>query len=584
MMKLGSLKPYFWRYRWRFATGIAFVFLANYFGTRVPLIVGETINSLKGGLDPTLLGWMSGYIVVIAALGGCFRYLMRRVLIDTSRDMEYDFRNDLYRHLQRLDRTYYDGTSTGDVMSRMTNDIEAVRMMIGPAVMYTANTIFTVPLVVVAMVALDWRVTLAALAPMLLIPVVTKFFGASMHRRFKEQQEAMSELTTFAQETFSGIRVVKAYVQEDANLARFGVENDRFIDKSMKLVALQAFFFPLIRLAGGFGLVAIVGIGAMEILAGRLDFGSLVALVMLYTALMWPLIAAGWVINLFQRSAAAMERLDDIFRTPARVADAPSMVAADTLPAALDIEFRHLTFAYESTQRPALRDITLKVPAGHTIGIVGRVGSGKSTLVNLLLRLYPVERGTLFVGGIDINDWPLEELRRRVGIVFQEAFLFSETIRENIEFGALEGLDEQEMFEAAVRADVDKDIRAFPKTYDTMLGERGINLSGGQKQRVTMARAFVRDASVLVLDDSLSAVDTHTEDTILRSLRAVMAGRTTFLISHRLSTVALADEIIVLDDGAIIQRGGHDVLIAQEGLYAELWRRQQLEAEVEGVA
>jgi ATP-binding cassette subfamily B multidrug efflux pump len=582
MKSIRTLWPYFVRYRWRFFWGVLFVFFANFLAVQIPVYVGEGINQITAranlGRELAFLGF---FIVTIAALSGAFRYLMRRILIDTSRDIEFDFRNDIYSHLQRLDRTFYDRNATGDIMSRMTNDIDAMRMMLGPAILYSANTIFTLPLVLINMMRLDWWVALLGLAPLALLPAAVKVFSAAMHRRFRAQQDQMGELTTLAQETFSGMRVVKAYGQEDANLARFARENQVYIDKSLRLATMQALFFPTIRLIGGIGLLVILYTGAVEIIAGRMEYGALVSLVLLFGMLVWPLIAAGWVINIFQRAAAAMERINEILTAQPRVADSATVVAAEQLPDRLDIEVRDLTFAYEGVAEPVLRNISLKIPAGNTLGIIGRIGSGKSTLVHLLLRMYPVERGRIFIGGVDINDWPLEELRRRMGIVFQENFLFSESIADNIRFGALKELSEEEIRQAARLADVDKDIAEFPKGYDTMLGERGINLSGGQKQRVCMARAFVRDPDVLILDDTLSAVDTHTEDAILESLRGIMEGRTTVLISHRISTVALADEIIVLEDGTITARGRHEELLARPGLYADLYRKQLLEEEVE---
>ncbi len=583
MKSFRPLYSYVRRYRWRFAWGILFVLLANVLGVQVPKVVGDGINVVVAHASRmTDLGWVGIYIVVLAGLAGAFRYLMRRVLIDTSRDMEYDFRNDIYRHLQRLDSSFYDGHSTGDVMARMTNDIDIVRMMIGPAIMYTANTIFTLPLVLGYMLKLDWRTTLAGLAPMILLPPVVKMFGNRMHKVSRAQQDQMAELTTFVQESLAGMRVIKAYGQEVHTSERFGVENGNYIDKSLQLARIQASFFPAIRLVTGLGMLMILYIGARRIIAEAMDYGTLVSLVMMFGMLIWPLIAAGWVINLYQRGAASMDRINEMLSTEPLVKNS-DRAQTFTMPDRLDIEFRDVTFTYQGATFPALRNVTMTIPEGRTLGIIGRVGAGKSTFVHLLLRLYPVDAGQIYIGGIDINDWPLEELRRAVGIVFQETFLFSETIADNVRFGALGELTDEDIVTATTKADVHKDIAEFPKQYETMLGERGINLSGGQKQRLSLARALVRDARVMILDDSLSAVDTHTEEAILSSLKNVMQGRTTLLISHRISTVALADEIIVFEDGAITQRGAHDALTAQPGLYADLYRKQLLEEEVEAL-
>ncbi|MCB2155105.1 ABC transporter ATP-binding protein/permease [bacterium] len=584
MTAFQTIKPYLFKYKWRFLFGVSFVLVTNYLSARIPVIAGNAINQITNR-DSLMdeLRTIGIFLVAVAGLAGAFRYLMRRVMIDTSRDVEFDFRNDIYAHLQRLDPTFYDNHSTGDIMSRMTNDIDSVRMMIGPAIMYTANTLFSVPIVLVSMLLQDSTVTLWGLIPLLGMPLIVRKLGKHLHIRFRRQQDQLADVTTFVQEAIAGIRVIKAYGQEDSNYDRFDEENQEYIDRSLEVAKLQSFFFPTIRLLGGTGMLLILVMGARDIIAGNMEYGTLLSLLLLYWMLIWPLIAAGWVLNIYQRGASALDRINGILQADPKVRSEPTAVEPASLPKDLDVEFRELTFQYEGTTQPALQDITLNVPAGKTIGIVGRVGSGKSTLVHLLLRLYAVERGKLLLGGIDINDWPLDELRRRVGIVFQETFLFSDSIAENIRFGALGELSDEDVEAAATKADVHKDIVEFPDRYATLLGERGINLSGGQKQRLSMARALVRDASIMILDDSLSAVDTHTEEEILSELREIMKGRSTFLISHRISTVSMADEIIVLEDGRVTQRGTHEQLIAKPGLYAELHRRQLLEEEVEAI-
>lgn len=580
MKSLLGLLPYCKPYQFRFLLGVIFVFIANALEVAVPRLVGDVINSIDKhpGFSSELPSRVF-FILNIAALSGCFIYLMRRILIDTSRDIEFDFRNSIYKKLQSLDATYYDHNSTGDVMSRMTNDIDVVRTMIGPAIMYTANTLFTLPLVLIAMLSLDWQTTLVGLIPMLLMPFQVKFFGGKLHSYAKEQQDRMGDMTTFVQESLSGIRVIKAYGREETYAKGFRKENDAFVDASLRYLYIQGLFFPTIRFTVGLGLLGILSMGGSRIVSGAMEFGDLVSLVLYFGMMVFPFIAAGWVINIYQRASAAMVRLQEVFDTQSRIVDSPESKAF-VLPTTLDFEITNLSFTYEGATGPALENVSLTVPEGTRVGIVGRVGSGKSTLVHLLLRLYPVERGMIKLGGIDINDWPLAELRRVVGIVFQETVLFSDTIAENIRFGALQELSMEQIQRFATIADVNKDIVDFPNGYETMLGERGINLSGGQKQRVSLARTISRDSRLLILDDSLSAVDTHTEESILKELASVMKDRTTFLISHRISTVALSDFVIVLERGKIIQQGPHEELLQQEGLYKELHEKQQLEAEV----
>jgi len=581
MKSLLSLIPFCKKYKYRFMWGILFVLLANAFGVAVPRLVGEAVNLIDGDFSVVdALPDFVLFILAIACLAGAFRYLMRRVLIDTSRDIEFDFRNAIYRKLQSLDSTFYDQHSTGDIMARMTNDVDQIRLVLGPAIMYTANTIFTLPLVMAMMLYLDWTVTLVGLIPMVLMPMLVKKFGARLHQTSKVQQDRMSDLTTYVQESLAGIRVIKAYGREDGYADSFSDENKNYIDASLDYAKVQTSFFPAIRFVAGLGFLGIIIVGAHRIVSNSMQYGDLVSMVMYFGMLIFPLIAIGWVVNIFQRAAASMDRLNEVFDAESKVKD-PENVEDFIVPDNLDIEFKNLTFSYEGSSYPALENISLKIPEGQRIGVIGRVGSGKTTLIHLLLRLYPVERGQLFIGGVDINDWPVKELRRQLGIVFQETFLFSDSIRENIQFGALDKEYRKQVEIFAKMADVHEDIAEFPKQYETMLGERGINLSGGQKQRVSLARTISRNSRILILDDSLSAVDTHTEESILSELQKVMENRTTFLISHRISTVALTNQIIVLEEGKITQSGVHEDLVTAQGLYKELYELQQLEEEVQ---
>lgn len=576
------LAPYLRRHRWSLVWGVVFVLLANALAPVVPAVIAQAVDlAEQRRVSGNELFFFAVYILILASIAAGFRFLMRRVLIDVSRDVEYELRNDLFGKLEKLDPSFFDGNNTGDLMSRATNDMDLIRMLIGPAVMYATNTIFSVPLTLVWMAVLDWRLTLVSIVPLLGLPPLVKYFGARTHTVSRSQQDSFGNLTTMVQENLAGIRVVKAYRQEEAEELKFLERNDDYIRHSLHLARLQSIFYPSIRLLVGMGYFLLLGYGGYEIANGNMTVGTLIGFFLLFDRIVWPLIAAGWVVNLIQRGMASLDRINQVMQVEPAVKDSPAPAGLPPVDAPLRVEFRNLTFQYPGSMAPQLKDVTLTLEPGATLGIVGPIGSGKTTLIQLLGRFYPVERGMILIGGRDINDWPIAELRRRISFVFQETFLFSDTIGWNIRFGADDDAAQDAVEQAGRRANVHGDIEDFPKKYDTVLGERGVNLSGGQKQRVSIARALLRKAPILVMDDALSAVDTHTEESILRDLGDVMHSHTTFLISHRISTVAMADEIIVLEHGRITQRGRHEDLVTQAGLYGELYRKQLSEDDIE---
>jgi ATP-binding cassette subfamily B multidrug efflux pump len=579
MKSIRSLIPYVKRHRWTFLLGIIAVLATNGVGLWVPIAIGKTVNLAEHrAITAESLRMFAWGIVCLAGIAGCLRFLARRLLVDCSRDIEYEFRNDLFAKLQRLDASFFDENTTGDLMSRATNDMDALRMMIGPAVMYSCNTVFSSPMIIAGMLYLDWKLTLMVLSPMLVLPFLVKYFGARLHALSRAQSDSFADLTTMVQENLAGIRVVKAYGQEGYEERKFLERNDDYISKSLRFAFQQSLFFPSIGLIVAVGYAVLLAMGGRAIMDGRMQVGTLLSMLLLFSEMIWPLIAAGWVINIFQRGMASLDRINHIVDAEPRVADA---TAAKLPEGPLDIEFTELTYSFAGSNANQLQNVDLHIPAGRTLGIIGPVGCGKTTLVGLLLRFYPVERGMVRIGGMDANDWPLAELRRRIAYVSQETFLFSDTIGWNIRFGASDDTPIADVQRVAQSANVHRDIEDFPAGYDTVLGERGVNLSGGQKQRVSIARALIRNGSILILDDSMSAVDTHTEESILRELRTEMKGRTTILISHRVSTISVCDEIIVMEKGSIVQRGSHEELLAEPGMYAELYRKQLTEAAVE---
>jgi len=575
--RLRPLRPYLARYKRRYVAGFVCLLVSQTVGVLVPLLIKTGIDDLARSVALRRLLVVVGLLAAVSIVKAVFQFWMRWILIGISRDAEYDLRNDLFRHLMRLSARYYTEHRTGDLMSKLTNDLNAVRNMIGPGIMYSANTVVVGVATISLMIHLDWRMTLMALAPLPFVSAAVKFFGAQIHERFEKIQALYSELTERVRENISGMRVVRAFCQEDAETATFDVMNRDFVEKNKGLIWISSFLWPVIALMFALALLLVLVVGGRHVLQGLITVGTFAAFNVYLTYLIWPIIALGWVTNLVQRGLASLGRLMTIFEAQPDIDD--RAVPRNPVTALRgEIEFRNLRFSYNG--HAILKNINLHIPAGKTVAVVGATGSGKSTLVGLIPRLYDAPPGTLLIDGVPIREIPLQTLREHIGFVPQETFLFSETIHENIKLGTPDATGAQ-VERAAEISNILPEIRGFPKKFDTMVGERGLTLSGGQKQRTAISRAVIRDPRILILDDALSSVDTYTEETILRQLAGVMAGRTTILISHRVSTIQNADEIVVLHEGEIAERGTHAELLALNGYYAELYNKQLIEEELE---
>ncbi len=592
---LRPLFPYLRKYRVTFWLGSVCVLCNNGVWILFPLIIRRAIDDLNVEVTRDKLLTYSLMLLAVAAGRAIFQFLTRWVLIGVSREIEFDLRNDLFAHLERLSYNFYQRTRTGDIMARATNDLNAVRMLLGPGIMYTANTILFTAGALVFMLKMSPRLTLFAFMPLPIVSIVVQYFGSRIHERFERIQAMFSDISARAQENFSGARLIRAYVQEQAEIDSFERENTEYITRSLKLARLMGMLFPTLETLLGIALVIVLWVGGREVLLHRISLGSFTAFNIYMVQLTWPIIALGWVINIFSRGAASMGRIQNILAEQPEITDAAVPAAGAPREVHGEIEFRDLSFHYGKTLRAAergtghlhgdedvLRKVNLRVPAGTSLAIVGPTGSGKSTLVSLIPRIYDAAEGSVLIDGRPIREFPLTLLRGSIGFVPQETFLFSDTIRENIAFGAQNASDE-DVRRAAEAANIADEIESFPDGYHTLVGERGLTLSGGQKQRTAIARAIIRNPRILVLDDALASVDTQTEDRILNHLREIMRGRTTIFISHRVSTVRNADRIAVLHDGAIVEYGTHDELIERNGYYTELYNKQLLEEELETV-
>lgn len=601
MKKLTSLyrlRIHIGRYRTRLLLGAMCVTLSNLAAIASPRFLKYAIDSLGQSISKEKLLAYSAFIVTFAVLEGIFLFLMRKIMIGVSRYIEYDLRNDLFAHLLGLSRRYYQHHKTGDLMSRATNDMNAVRMLLGPGIMYSANTIIRMIVVLFFMLQINVTLTLFALVTIPIISLAVRYFGAVIHKRFEKIQEAFSEISARVQENLAGIRVIKAFTQESSEIEQFKRLNQDYIRKNLQLIRIWGTFYPMLGALLGVGGVFVLWFGGRQVMAGRITLGDFVAFNAYLGMLSWPMIALGWVINIVERGSASMGRINHIFDSQSEIKDeslavrpvafiSRSKSSASSLPLVFstfseiqgEIEFKNLSFAYNGNR--VLRDINLRIPPGATYAIVGETGSGKSTLINLLARTYELSDGEILIDGAPIQKYPLKTLRSQMGYVPQETFLFSDTIRENITFG-IEEASEAAVYEAARLAQILPDVEGFPKRFDTLIGERGITLSGGQQQRTAIARALIRNPRILILDDALSSVDTYTEERILSALKEIMRGRTSILISHRISTVKFADQIIVLNQGSIVERGTHEALLDQGGYYADLYQKQLLEEELAG--
>jgi ATP-binding cassette, subfamily B, multidrug efflux pump len=573
-----TLAPYLWRYRWALALGLFCLVLKDLAHAAQPLMIRGAIDSLSAAAGSRTFLRYSAFLLAAALVKGLFQYWMRVIIIGISRDIEYDLRNDLFRHLTSLAPDFYGRVRTGDIMARATNDLNAVRMMLGPGIMYWSETSLTFALAMAVMLGVDWRLALCAVLPAPLVSLAMIFFGRAIHSRFERIQAIFSDISSRVQENLSAVRMVRAFAQEEAEIKRFEELNQRYIAQNIKLVRIQGVFQPLLESLIGLTFLVVLWVGGYQVLRGRITLGSFVMFNTYMGMLVWPMIALGWVVNLMQRGRASLERINQLL-------DERPSIAAPAHPVALaaatgEIAFRHATVAYPTGN--ALEDIDLHIPAGSTVAVVGHTGSGKSTLMSLIPRLLDPTEGTVLLDGIDLRELDPAALRRQIGFVPQETFLFSATIAENIAFGA-ETASEEEIRRAAEMAGLAGDIESFPEKYRTMVGERGITLSGGQKQRTAIARAILRNPRILILDDALSSVDTLTEERILTHLAGIMHGRTVILISHRVSTVRGAGRIVVLEKGRIVESGTHAELLQTGGYYADLAQKQMLEEELEAI-
>jgi ATP-binding cassette, subfamily B, multidrug efflux pump len=616
--QLMRLSPYVARHKGEVLLGLITQIGMGISGTLLPLMIGAIVDCIKGAEAPLAqlgqlthiaLGFLLPYyhprnaqtleifctaLILVCALQGFFSYCTRQILIGLSRDIEYDLRNDLLAKLVQMEPEFYVRNRTGELMSRCTNDLNSVRMVLGPGIMYSANTFATMVLAVVLMFWISATLSVYVLLPVPVVAVTVWLFGRQIHALYGQIQASLAVLSAKAQENLAGVRVVRAYGQEDAEIRGFDAPNKEYINRNLRLIYFWSLFMPLLQMLVGLTFVLVLWQGGREVILSRITLGELIAFYTFMTRLIFPMVALGFVTNIFQRGGASMGRLNYILDSQPKINDA-KVVAGAAREIRGEIEFRNLTFTYPTVRsdvdgaksngspalnQPVLHDISLHVPAGSILAIVGPTGSGKSTLASLIARLWEAPDGTLFVDRRPIREWPLETLRRAVGYVPQDTFLFSETLRENLAFGVDSATDAQ-IHEAADVASIAAEIAEFPAKFNTMVGERGITLSGGQKQRSAIARAVIRDPRILILDDSLSSVDTGTEERILKRLDAILRQRTTVLISHRVSTVQHADQIVVLRDGRIVERGTHAELLSRGGYYADLYQKQLLEEELE---